>query len=120
MNYGERLKQLRQSRDLKQSDLAAILDISMSAVGSYERCERQPSFELLHKYSKYFNVSIDYMLCNSNEKLTVEAYRQLDTLDLNDTLTNNSVTLAGVELSEADKKRVIDIATILCFDKLKF
>lgn len=118
MNYGERLKQLRLSKDLKQSDLAAILDVSTSAVGSYERCERQPTFSLLHKYAKYFNVSIDYMLCNSDEKLTIEAYRQLNTLDLSDTLTKNSITLAGVELSPEDKKRVIDIATVLLFDKL--
>lgn len=117
MNYGERLKQLRLSRDLKQSDLAALLEVSTSAIGSYERCERQPTFELLHKYAKLFNVSIDYMLCNSDEKLTVEAYRQLDTLDLQETLSNNSVTLAGVELSLEDKRRVIDVCTVLLFDK---
>ena len=118
ISYGERLKELRLSRDLKQSDLAAILDIGTSTVGSYERCERQPTFELLQKYSSYFKVSIDYMLCNSDEKLTVEEYRQLNTLDLSDTLFKHSVTLAGVELTEADKKRVLDIATVLLFDRL--
>lgn len=118
MTFGERLKALRLSKDLKQTDLAAILDVSSSAIGTYERCERQPSFDLLHKYAKYFNVSIDYMLCNSNEKLTVEAYRALYTLDLSDVLANNSVTLAGVELSPADKRRVLDIATALLFDKI--
>lgn len=118
MNYGERLKELLLCRDFKQSDLAALLGVSTSAIGSYERCERQPTFELLCKYANLFNASIDYMLCNSNEKLTVEAYRQLDTLDLSSTLSNNSVTLAGVELSAEDKKRIIDIATVLLFDKL--
>ena len=118
MDYGDRLKQLRLSRDLKQSDLAAILEVSTSAIGSYERCERQPTFELLHKYAKLFNVSIDYMLCNSDEMLTVEAYRALDTLELKKTLANNSVTLDGVELSPADKQRLLDIATVLLFDRM--
>ena len=118
MNYGERLKELRLSKDLKQSDLAAILDVSTSAIGSYERCERQPTFELLHKYAQFFKVSIDYMLCNSDEKLNVEAYRALETLDLSDVLANNSITLAGVELSQADKQRVLDIARVLLFDKI--
>ena len=118
MNFGDRLKHLRNSKDLKQSDLAAILDVSTSAIGSYERCERQPTFELLHKYAKYFNVSIDYMLCNSDEKLTVEAYRALDTLDLKKTLANNSVTLDGVELSPADKQRLLDIAMVLLFERM--
>ena len=118
MNYGERLKQLRKNRHLKQADLAAILDVSTSAIGSYERCERQPTYELLHKYAAYFNVSIDYILCLSNEKLTVEQYQQLTTFDLSNVLHKHSITLAGVELTAEDKKRVLDIATVLLFDSL--
>ena len=119
MNFGMRLKELRISKDLKQSDLAHILGVSSSAIGSYERCERQPTYELLLEYAKYFGVSIDYMLANSNEKLTVEAYQQQNTLDLSDVLKKHSITLDGVELTDADKQRVLDIATVLCFDRLK-
>ena len=118
MNYGERLKELRLGRDLKQSDLADMLEISASAVGSYERCERQPAYELLKKYADLFNVSIDYILCNSGEKLTTEQYQQLTTLDLSDTLYKHSITLDGVELTMEDKRRVLDIVRVLCFDKL--
>lgn len=117
MNYGERLKQLRKDRDLKQSDLAAILGVSSSAIGSYERCERQPTFELLHKYAELFKVSIDYMLCLSDEKLTVEQYQQLTTLDLSATLHKHTITLDGVELTAADKQRVLDVVTVLLFDR---
>lgn len=117
MNYGERLKQLRKDRDLKQTDLAAILDVSSSAIGSYERCERQPSFELLLKYAKCFNVSIDYMLCLSDEKQTVEEYQQLTTLDLSETLHKHSITLDGKMLTEADKQRVLDVVRVLLFDR---
>lgn len=119
MDFGSRLKELRNSKDLKQSELAEILGISTSAVGSYERCERQPTYELLHKYAQFFNVSIDYILCNSNEKLTVDAYQQLTTLDLSSFLKKHSITLDGVTLSDTDKQRVIDIAIVLCFDRLK-
>ena len=119
LNFGMRLKELRISKDLKQSDLAHILGVSSSAIGSYERCERQPTYELLLEYAKYFGVSIDYMLANSNEKLTVEAYQQQNTLDLSDVLKKHSITLDGVELTDADKQRVLDIATVLCFDRLK-
>lgn len=118
MNFGERLKELRLSKDYKQSDLAAILGVSTSAVGSYERCERQPTYELLGKYANMFNVSIDYILCNSDEKLTTEQYQQLTTLDLSATLHKHSVTLGGVELTAEDKRRVLDIARVLLFDKI--
>ena len=118
MNYGERLKQLRKNRDLKQADLADLLGVSSSAIGSYERCERQPTYELLHKLATFFNVSIDYILCFSNEKLTVEEYQQLTTLDLSATLQKHSITLDGAELTAADKQRVLDIARVLLFDKI--
>jgi transcriptional regulator with XRE-family HTH domain len=118
LNYGERLKQLRKSRDLKQSDLADLLGVSSSAIGSYERCERQPTFEMLHKYAGMFNVSIDYILCYSNEKLTTEAYQQLTALDLSATLNKHDITLDGIQLTEADKQRVLDIARVLLFDQI--
>ena len=119
MSFGERLKGLRLSHDLKQSELADILGISSSAVGSYERCERQPAYELLQKYADYFNVSIDFMLCNSSEKATVETYQQFTTIELTDAFQKHAITLAGVVLSDAEKQRVLDIATVLCFDRLK-
>lgn len=119
MNYGARLKELRLARHLRQVEMADILGVSSSAIGSYERCERQPTYELLQKYASYFNVSIDYILCNSNEKLTTEAYQQLTTLDLSNTLYKHSITLDGVELSKEDKQRVLDIARVLLFDKLQ-
>lgn len=119
MNYGERLKELRLSRDLKQSDLADILGVSSSAIGTYERCERQPTYELLHQYAKYFNVSIDYILCLSDEKFTTEQYQRLTTIDLSYMLHKHSVTLAGVELTAADKQRVLDVVTVLLFDRIK-
>lgn len=118
MDYGERLKQLRLSRDLKQSELADLLGVSTSAIGSYERCERQPTFELLHEYAKMFNVSMDYILCNSDEKLTIEEYQQLTAFGLSDMLYKYSVSLCGAELTPEDKRRVLDIATALLFDKI--
>lgn len=61
-SFGERLKELRTSKKMKQEDLAGILKISKSAVGMYERNEREPSYEILEKISNYFNESIDYLL----------------------------------------------------------
>ena len=115
MNYGERLMQLRKSRDLKQAELAELLGVSKSALGTYERVERQPTFELLHKYAKFFNVSIDYLLCHSDEKLTLDQYQKLTTLELVDTLSKHDITLDGKQLTEVDKQRLLDIARVLLF-----
>lgn len=115
LNFGARLKELRLSRDLRQQEMSVILGISSSAVGAYERCERQPTFELLQKYADFFGVSLDYLLCNSHERQTVETYQQQTTLDLSNTLYKHTITLDGVELTEADKQRVLDIARVLLF-----
>ena len=119
MDYGNRMKQLRLSRDFRQIEMAEILGVSPSAVCSYERCERQPTYEMLSKYAKYFSVSIDYILCNSDEKITIEEYQHLTTLDLTETFHKHKITFSGVELSDDDKQRILDIATVLLFERIK-
>lgn len=66
--FGERLRILRNSKKLKQEDLAQKINISKSAVGMYERNEREPSFEILEKISNYFEVSIDFLLTGTDKK----------------------------------------------------
>lgn len=118
MDIGNRLKQLRLDKNLKQSELAEILGVSTSAIGSYERLERQCSYELLHKYAKCFNVSIDYILCHSDDKHTIDQYLQLATLDLQSEFAKRNYSLNGVELSSDEKRRILDIATVLLFERL--
>jgi transcriptional regulator with XRE-family HTH domain len=66
--FGERLKNLRKSKKMKQEDLAEVLNISKSAVGMYERNEREPSYEMLESISNYFNESIDFLLTGKEKK----------------------------------------------------
>ncbi|WP_445486459.1 helix-turn-helix domain-containing protein [Niallia sp. 03133] len=60
--FGERLKVLRNEKKLKQEDLALKLNISKSAIGMYERNEREPSFEITKRIANFFEVTIDYLL----------------------------------------------------------
>lgn len=59
---GSRIKLLREEKNLKQDELAKILSISPSAIGMYERDEREPNDELTLKIAEYFNVTTDYLL----------------------------------------------------------
>jgi len=49
-------------KGLRQEDLALKFKLSKSAIGMYERDEREPSIELIHKFADFFNVSVDYLL----------------------------------------------------------
>ena len=61
--FGERLKRLRQDRNITQSELAAQLGVVPSAVGKYERIPNAyPSVDALIKIADFFGVSIDYLL----------------------------------------------------------
>ena len=59
---GNRIKNLREEMNMKQEELAKVLSISPSAVGMYERDEREPNDEITLKLAEYFNVSTDYLL----------------------------------------------------------
>ena len=56
------LRQIRKSRNLNQQKVAIDLNISREALSHYENGKREPSLEMLNRLSKYFNVSIDYLI----------------------------------------------------------
>ncbi len=62
-SFGNRLKSLRKSRSITQSELAETLDVTQQTVGFWENGVSIPSVETIIKAAKYFGVTIDYLLC---------------------------------------------------------
>ncbi|MBB6218222.1 transcriptional regulator with XRE-family HTH domain [Anaerosolibacter carboniphilus] len=62
MNFGERLKLLRDEKDLTQQDLADYLGVGRPTIAGYETKGKQPDHEKLIKLANYFNVSVDFLL----------------------------------------------------------
>ncbi len=56
------LKRIRKEKNLNQLKVAMDLNISREALSHYENGKRQPSLEMLRKLSRYFNVSIDFLV----------------------------------------------------------
>ena len=56
------LKTVRKERNLNQLKVAMDLNISREALSHYENGKREPSLDMLNKMSKYFNVSIDFLI----------------------------------------------------------
>ncbi len=56
------LKIMRKEKNLSQLKVAMDLHISREALSHYENGKREPSLDMLNKMSKYFNVSIDYLI----------------------------------------------------------
>ena len=56
------LKIIRKKKNLNQQKVAIDLNISREALSHYENGKREPSINMLIQMSKYFNVSIDYLI----------------------------------------------------------
>ena len=56
------LRKIRKQRNLNQQKVAMDLNISREALSYYENGKREPSLTLLVAMSKYYNVSINYLI----------------------------------------------------------
>lgn len=68
MTFGARLKELRLEKNMQQSELGRLLNITNVAVSHYENDNRKPTPEIISKVSDIFNVSTDYLLGNTTSK----------------------------------------------------
>lgn len=77
MEFSERLKNLRRQAGLTQVEVAEKLGISQPAYASWERGVKKPTQDNLVKIAQILNVSVDYLVGNSEEKLD-----ELDNIEL--------------------------------------
>lgn len=66
MTFSERLTNLQESRGLSKKDVYSACGISRIAYYRYERGERMPTYELLLALADFFNVSVDYLMCRTD------------------------------------------------------
>ena len=116
--FGDRLRELRRERGMQQRELGELYNLSSSAIGSYERNLREPTLELLLQLSEYFGVSVDYLLCRTEERLTAKEYKEKDSYELAEFMSGHTITVGGVVVSPADKRRICDMATGLFWTRI--
>lgn len=68
--FANRIKYLRQSRELNQVQLADKLGVAKQSVSNWENDNIMPSVEMLEKIADFFNVSTDYLLGREGKKTT--------------------------------------------------
>lgn len=62
------LRNIREDSDLKQKDLAAVLNVSQNTYSQYETGVIALTADILIKLSDYYGVSIDYLLDRTDKK----------------------------------------------------
>lgn len=62
-----RLKEIRKARGISQVKMAMDLNVSQNTVSRYETGEREADYAMLIRIADYFGVSIDYLLCRTDQ-----------------------------------------------------
>ena len=63
-----RLRDLREDKDLKQQQLADLLQVHQTTYSDYELGRLNIPITALHKLADFYGVSTDYLLGRTNEK----------------------------------------------------
>lgn len=92
--FANRLHDLRKNHDLTQDELAQKLDIQRATISAYEKGKITPPYDKIKFFADYFNVSVDYMTGETDNK-TIEKYY--------DKVVNQPVELSA-ELDDAIQK----------------
>ena len=106
---GERIRGLRKQAGLKQSELAAQLGVSTSAVGMYENNRRVPPRPVLLRLCSIFHVTADYLLAEAEVSADLE--QELDALKQK-LMRQDGLLFHGKPVSAEDLEKVFDAARL--------
>jgi len=65
---GDKIKELRQARNMSQVELGKKIGVSKQSVSNWENENIQPSIDMLIRIAKVFSVTCDYLLCLDSRK----------------------------------------------------
>ncbi len=71
-----RIRDLREDRDLNQTQVAKMLNMSQTGYSKYETGENDIPTEILIKLAEFYNTSIDYLLNQTDNPMRYESKRQ--------------------------------------------
>lgn len=66
----QRIRDLREDKDLNQTQVARILGMSQTGYSKYETGENDIPTTVLIKLADYYDVSVDYLLNRTNNQKT--------------------------------------------------
>ena len=98
---GKRISTLRKQKDLRQDDIAQLLDVSPQAVSKWENDQTCPDIGLLPKLAKILGVTTDELLSGKQELQEVKLLPPEERKDIQDMLLR-----IMVDSADGDKVRV--------------
>ncbi|MGM7720573.1 helix-turn-helix domain-containing protein [Metabacillus sp. Hm71] len=112
--YGERLRLLRKANRLTIEEVALRIDLAKSSYAGYESEIRTPPVEKLLKLASMYDVSIDYILGNTDDP-----YPKDDRRDIKEFLNRQGLNYDGIEVDENTIKVIKDVLELVASSKTK-
>lgn len=97
---GERIRELRESKNFTQQDLSQQLHVSDKTISKWEKDGSVPDTDILITISNLFNVTLDYLLTGNTPVVEKEAISKIELAARED----NIALLSDVNLKELDDK----------------
>ncbi|GEP63122.1 transcriptional regulator [Clostridium beijerinckii] len=66
--FPDRLKELREEKELLSKDFAKIMNVEPATITNWEKGNRFPKDDVLIKIADYFDCSIDYLLGRTDDR----------------------------------------------------
>lgn len=116
MTIGDRIKTLRDIRDLTQEELAKAvntisdLNINRGMISKWENNKENPSMDSVRSLAQFFNCSLDYLIGLDENKVAETQSESLATLELKKYFDNNVEKLSKLPKDDIEKLiKMIDI-----------
>lgn len=111
MRMGEILAELRKDKNLKQKDLAELLNLSIGTISNYETGSHEPDFDTLNILADFFHVSTDYMLGRTNLPYDISKLNE----PLIDDITISSLVNTLLNMPPEDLASTIEYINLLSY-----
>jgi transcriptional regulator with XRE-family HTH domain len=72
----QRIRDLREDKDMSQSQMAKLLEMSQTGYSKYETGENDIPTSILIKLARYHNTSIDYLLGETDNPARYESRKK--------------------------------------------
>ncbi|MDY6857442.1 MAG: helix-turn-helix transcriptional regulator [Thermodesulfobacteriota bacterium] len=115
MGLAKNLKRMRKKRGWSQSQLAEQIGLHLSHINRIETGKYNPSLDVIQKLANTFDVTIDYLVSDTEEdfkEVRIEDKSLLDRVKLIDSLDGEDKTaLIRVVDSMLTKKKILHLIT---------
>ena len=119
MTFGEKVKTLRKTKDMSQTQLAQAVGVSLRTVGGWEKEGRYPKqHELYQKLADTLGCDVSYLMTEEESFITeaTEQYGSRGAKQAQQILEQAAAMFAGGELSDEDKTALMDEIQMLYLD----